>query len=81
LEFCDFLPWPDDQEEKAERSRGNCQCNKGVKHFVDLFRKLSTLSTEEKKERIWGWELLPFAPSLMESGIKFKGGTSESILK
>jgi hypothetical protein len=28
------------------------QCNKDIKHFVDLFRKFSTLSTEEKKERI-----------------------------
>jgi hypothetical protein len=41
---------------------------------------LSTLSTEEKKERILGWELLPSATSLAEARIKFKMGISKSIL-
>jgi hypothetical protein len=54
---------------------------KDIKHFVDLFRKLSTLSSvEEKKERMQGWELLPSATRLVKAGIKFKRGTSACIL-
>jgi len=53
---------------------------KGIMHFVDLFRKLSASSFEKKKERIQGWEPLPSATSLVEAGIKFKRGSSESIL-
>ncbi|XP_062152643.1 UPF0481 protein At3g47200-like [Alnus glutinosa] len=53
----------------------------GIEHIVDLDRKLSTLSIEDKEERIGGWELLPSATSLVEAGIKFKRGTSsENIL-
>jgi hypothetical protein len=58
-----------------------CISNQGVKHFVDLLRKLCGSSTEENKGIICGWELLlPSATSLVEAGIKFKRGTSESIL-
>jgi hypothetical protein len=53
----------------------------GIKHIVDLDRKLSTLSIEDKKKRIGGWELMPSATSLMEAGIKYKRSTSsENIL-
>jgi hypothetical protein len=58
-----------------------CISNQGVKHFVDLLRKLCGSSTEENKGIICRWELLlPSATSLVEAGIKFKRGTSESIL-
>ena len=56
-----------------------CISNQGVKHFVDLLRKLCGSSTEENKGIICGWKLLPSATSLVEAGIKFKRGTSESI--
>jgi hypothetical protein len=51
-----------------------------IKHFVDLLRKLSTshLSSSTKENK--GWELLPSATRLIEAGIKFKRGTSQSIL-
>ncbi|XP_062151591.1 UPF0481 protein At3g47200-like [Alnus glutinosa] len=48
----------------------------GIKHIVDLDRKLSTLSIEDEEKGIEGWELLPSATSLVEAGIKFKRGTS-----
>jgi hypothetical protein len=74
----------------------NIEC---IKHFVDLFRKLSTSSStlfrkvktssnnllgistiEESQERPRGWEFVPSATSLVESGVKFKRSTSKSIL-
>ncbi|XP_062152883.1 UPF0481 protein At3g47200-like [Alnus glutinosa] len=74
----------------------NFEC---IKHFVDLFRKLSTLSStlfrkvktssnillgistiEESQETPCGWEFVPSATSLVESGVKFKRSTSQSIL-
>jgi hypothetical protein len=53
----------------------------GIEHIVDLDRKLSTLSIEDKEERIGGWEPLPSATSLVEAGIKFKRAmSSQNIL-
>jgi hypothetical protein len=53
----------------------------GIEHIVDLDRKLSTFSIEDKEDRTKGWVLLPSATSLVEAGIKFKRGTSsENIL-
>jgi hypothetical protein len=64
-----------------------CQLNQtnmiiqGIEHIVDLDRKLSTLSIEDKEERIGGWEPLPSATSLVEAGIKFKRAmSSQNIL-
>jgi hypothetical protein len=51
----------------------------GIKHFVDLFRKLSTSSLEEMKEQE-GWESLPSATSLVEAGIKLEVGKSDNLL-
>ncbi|XP_059451700.1 UPF0481 protein At3g47200-like [Corylus avellana] len=56
---------------------------------ITLFRKVSTLlsamfgisSIEEERERQRGWEFLPSATSLSEAGIKFKRGTSKTVLE
>jgi len=61
---------------------------KKLSSSTSLIRKFSTLSTslfwissvKRKKERRRGWEFLPSATRLVESGIKFKRGTSKSIL-
>ncbi|XP_059451130.1 UPF0481 protein At3g47200-like, partial [Corylus avellana] len=54
---------------------------KGIKHFLDLVRKLSTSFIEEKRESIVQWELLPSATRLVEAGIKFKRGAYGSRLE
>ncbi|XP_059451415.1 UPF0481 protein At3g47200-like [Corylus avellana] len=54
---------------------------KGIEHLVDLFRKLWISSIEEERERRREWELLPSATSLAEAGIKFKKGTSKTVLE
>ncbi|XP_059451414.1 UPF0481 protein At3g47200-like [Corylus avellana] len=88
--------------------RINIEC---IKRFVDLFRKLATLSSsqfgklstssstlfrklstlssamfrissiEEERGSRRRWEFLPSATSLVESGIKFKRGSSKTILE
>ncbi|KAF5468179.1 hypothetical protein F2P56_012356 [Juglans regia] len=53
---------------------------KDIKHIVDLLRKWLVSSTIEEKSNSEYWEVMPSATGLMEAGIKFVKGTSESIL-
>lgn len=50
-----------------------------VKHVVDLLRKwlISFTAKEESKSQ---WRLIPSVTTLVEAGVKFRKGTSESIL-
>jgi hypothetical protein len=50
-----------------------------IKHILDLFRKWLVFSTGQEESRV-GWQSMPSATSLVDAGIKFRRGSSMSIL-
>lgn len=52
----------------------------GMKHILDVFRKLLVSSTEKEKIGKIYWTLLPSATSLVEAGVKIKRRESKGIL-